>query len=245
MSGFTLVLALAAMPAVGNFVGGLTSELFRVSQRVLSLSLHLAAGIVLAVVGLELIPEALKASPAWVPIAAFAVGGVAFIGLEHSIGHVQARLGAGEQSTGPLAILTGVSLDLFSDGVMIGTATVVDPALGFLLALGQVPADLPEGFAAVATLRQAGFSRSKRIGLALALLIPTFVGAGVGYFALRGAPEIITLCILALTGGVLTSVVVEEMLTEAHEGDTSRLGPLWLTGGFAAFALIAAYTGQE
>ncbi len=43
------------------------AEVFRVSGRALSLSLHLAAGIVLAVVGLELMPEALKASPPWVP----------------------------------------------------------------------------------------------------------------------------------------------------------------------------------
>jgi zinc transporter, ZIP family len=37
----------------------------------LSLALHLAAGIVLAVVGLELMPEALRADPPWVPILAF------------------------------------------------------------------------------------------------------------------------------------------------------------------------------
>ncbi len=43
--------------------------------------LHLAAGIVLAVVGLELMPEALTATPPWVPILAFVAGGAFFIGL--------------------------------------------------------------------------------------------------------------------------------------------------------------------
>jgi hypothetical protein len=38
---------------------------------------------------------------------------------------------------------------------MVGTATVLNPSRGLLLALGQVPADIPEGFAAVATLRRA------------------------------------------------------------------------------------------
>ena len=32
-----------------------------------------------------------------------------------------------------------VSIDLFSDGVMIGTGTVLNPALGLLLAIGRVP----------------------------------------------------------------------------------------------------------
>ncbi|GAT07957.1 ZIP family metal transporter [Mycolicibacterium novocastrense] len=243
MEGFGLVLALAALPAAGNFLGGVVAEMFSVSKRALSLALHLAAGIVLAVVGIELMPEALKGSPAWVPIVAFVVGGAAFIALEHGIGYVQARLGATEKSAGPWAIFTGVSLDLFSDGVMIGTGTVLNPTLGLLLALGQVPADVPEGFAAVATLRRADISRVKRILMSLAFAIPILVGASLGYFALRDAPEMVTLAILALTGGVLISVVVEEMLTEAHEADTSRWEALFLTAGFALFALISVYVG--
>jgi ZIP family zinc transporter len=243
VDGFWLVLALAALPAAGNFVGGLGSELFPVSERALSLALHLAAGIVLAVVGLELMPASLEATPAWVPILAFVGGGVFFIGLERAIGFVQGRLGSGPESAGPLAIFSGVSLDLFSDGVMIGTGTVLNPTLGLLLAVGQVPADVPEGFAAVATLRRAGIGRTKRIAMAAAFAIPILVGATLGYFALRAAPELLTLSVLAVTGGALTSVVVEEMISEAHEGETSRLGPVFLTAGFAIFALISAYLG--
>lgn len=243
LDGFALVLALAALPAAGNFLGGLASEMFTVSERALSLALHLAAGIVLAVVGLELMPEALSGNPPWVPIAAFAAGGAAFIGLEATIGYVRCRMGAGDTSTGPFAIFSGVSIDLFSDGVMIGTGTVVNPALGLLLALGQVPADIPEGFAAVATLRRAKVARGKRIWLALSFSVPILVGATLGYFALRTAPDLVTLSVLALTGGALTSMVVEEMMTEAHEADTSRLGPLFLTAGFAGFALISVYVG--
>lgn len=46
---------------------------------------------------------------------------------------------------------------------------------------------------------------------------------------------------LAATGGVLTSVVVEEMVTEAHDGPTSGYGPLLLTAGFGLFTLISVY----
>jgi len=37
------------------------------------------------------------------------------------------------------------------------------------------------------------------------------------------------------------SVGVEEMVTQAHDGLTSRSGPLLLTGGFGLFALISVY----
>jgi ZIP family zinc transporter len=244
MPQFLLVVGLATLPAAGNFLGGVLAELMDVSERTLSLALHLAAGIVLAVVGLELMPEALNATPAWVPLLAFVAGGAMFIGLDRVIGYVRGRLGGGEKQAGALAIFSGVAIDLFSDGVMIGTGTVLNPALGLLLALGQVPADVPEGFAAIATLRNAGIGRKRRIVLAGGFAIPIVVGAIIGFFALlRDAPEILTLAVLALTGGALTTVVVEEMVTEAHGGDTSQLGPIFLTAGFAVFGAISVYVG--
>lgn len=241
MSDFLLVLAFAALPAAGNFAGGLFAEFLDVSDQALSLALHLAAGIVLAVVGLELVPQALDGNPPWVPVAAFVAGGAVFIGLERLIDLVKDRLDTGEESTGPLAIFTGVSLDLFSDGVMIGTGSVINPALGLLLAAGQVPADIPEGFAATATLKRAGFPRRTRLLMAASFAVPVLLGATLGYLVLRQAPEILTLSVLAATGGVLMSVVVEEMVTQAHDGPTSSYGPLLLTGGFGLFALIAIY----
>jgi ZIP family zinc transporter len=243
VSGFLLVLGLAALPAAGNFAGGVLAEVVHVSEKTLSLTLHLAAGIVLGVVGLELMPEALSGTHAWVPLLAFVCGGVLFIGLDRAIGYVQGRRGGGERQASAVAIFGGVSVDLFSDGVMIGTGAVIDPALGLLLAMGQVPADVPEGFAAIATMRNAGISRKRRVLLAAAFAIPIFVGATLGFFALRDAPEIATLAVLALTGGALVTVVVEEMVSEAHEGETSQLGPIFLTAGFALFGAISVYVG--
>ena len=57
MSDDLLVLRIAMMPAAGNFLGGLVAEMFRVSARTLSRALHAAAGIVIAVVGIELMPR--------------------------------------------------------------------------------------------------------------------------------------------------------------------------------------------
>jgi ZIP family zinc transporter len=244
MNEFAVVMGLAALPALANFAGGGLAEIFRVSARALSLALHLAAGIVLAVVGLELMPEALDSSAPWLPLLAFVAGGAVFIGLDRLVGYVQGRLGGDENQKGAFAIFGGVSMDLFSDGVMIGTGTVVNPALGLLLALGQMPADLPEGFAAVATMRNAGVKRRTRLLLTAGFAVPILLGAAIGYLALRGAPEIATLSVLALTGGALVAVVVEEMVSEAHEGDTSQLGPIFLTAGFALFAAISVYLGQ-
>jgi zinc transporter, ZIP family len=256
MNQFLTVLALAMLPALGNFVGGLVSEAVTVSQRTLSLALHIAAGIVMAVVGLELIPEALDVGQPWIPLLAFVAGSIGFILLERAIGWVQGRF-AGVQAgadpetpaqqedeaanAGPWAIYAGVAIDLFSDGVMIGTGSNIALGLGLLLALGQVPADIPEGFATIATFKEQGIPRARRVLLAASLAIPILLGATLGFFGVRGGPEIVKLSLLAFTAGILVSVAIEEMIPEAHEAGDPRFAPLALVGGFALFALISVY----
>ena len=49
------------------------------------------------------------------------------------------------------------------------------------------------------------------------------------------------LALLAFTVGVLTTVVVEEIVPEAHEDGKARFAALVFVGGFALFALRSAY----
>ncbi|WP_219416668.1 ZIP family metal transporter [Pseudonocardia nigra] len=234
-----IVVLLALIPAASNFLGGLLAEVRKVSSATLSAALHVAVGIVVAVVGLEVMPRALEVSPAWVPMLAFIAGAGLFLGIDAATEWLQQRGGGGGGRA--WAVYGGVGVDLFSDGVLIGTGSVVNPALGVLLALGQAPADLPEGFAASATLRQAGVRRSQRILAGAGFAVPILVGAAVGYFALRGAPELVTLSVLAFTGGALLSVALEEMLPQAHDEASGRRDAFYIVAGFVVFAAVSTY----
>ncbi|NYH54461.1 ZIP family zinc transporter [Nocardiopsis arvandica] len=242
MEDLLLVMLLALVPAAANILGGLVAEVVSLSERVFSAALHLAVGIVIAVIGLELMPRALAAEPAWAPLVAFTVGGGLFLGVDALSGFVQARV-PGRGGGGSLGVYFGVALDLFSDGVMIGTGSVINPALGLLLAVGQAPADLPEGFAAQAAFRRAGVARRWRVLAGAGFTVPILFGAVLGYLVLREAPEVVTLSVLSFTGGALLSVVIEEMIPKAHEARQSRLDSFYLTVGFVVFAVVALWLG--
>jgi ZIP family zinc transporter len=179
VDGYLLALLLAALPALGNFGGGLVAEVTNVSERVLSLALHAALGILLAVIGLELMPEALRVGQPWVPVLAFVVGGAFFLVADQAIHTVEARFG-GRGEAGPWLVFFAVSVDLFSDGLMIGTGALIGSTLALLLALGQVSADIPEGFATVAGFKRQGLPRSKRLLVAAAFVLPIFAGTTIG-----------------------------------------------------------------
>ena len=246
MSGYWMALLLALLPAGGNFAGGLLAEFMRVSQRMLSFALHGAAGIVLAVVGIELMPEALETGPVWAMLLALLGGGLFAVVVDRTLELVQTRAGdvRGEEGTGPWGIYFGVSVDLFSDGILIGTGSVIDPALGLLLALAQVPADVPEGFATIATFKNKGVSRTKRLLLSASFALPILLGTTLGYWGVRGQPDAVKFGLLAFTAGILLTVAIEEIVVQAHEsGRDSRWASLFLVSGFALFAAITAYAG--
>lgn len=245
---FGRVLLLCLLPIGGNVAGGLLAELIPVPQRTLSFALHAAAGVILSVVALEIMPEAMTASAPWIVIAALVGGCVAFLGLDALV-HVVRHRGSrtrhmpGEESDSTWGIFVGVAVDLFADGIVIGAGTTISAGLGLLLALAQVPADLPEGFATIANFRAKGMSRGRRIALSLAFAVPIVLGAAIGYFGVRHAPEIVKLSLLAFTAGILLTVVIEEIIPEAHEDGEARFAALAFIGGFALFAAISAYGG--
>lgn len=203
----------------------------------------MVAGIVLAVLGIELMPRALEAGPAWAMCLAFVAGGLFFLAVGSLIERLQGRNSGQSQSAAAWLIYFGVAVDLFSDGIMIGIGSTVAFELGLLLALAQVPADIPEGFATIATFRRKGIARYRRLMPTGLLAVPIFLGATLGYWVLLGRPVVYRMATLAFTAGLLLSVVVEEMIREAHRGEESRWDVLGLVGGFSLFALLTSYFG--
>lgn len=80
--GILAVLGLALLPAAGNFVGGVASEFLRPSAAVLNRALHLAAGVIIAVVAVEVMPEAIGVVASWILALAFVAGGSLYILVE-------------------------------------------------------------------------------------------------------------------------------------------------------------------
>lgn len=239
MPELVVVLALAAMPGLGNLAGGLVSELTRPSDVWLNRALHAAAGVVVAVVAVEIFPDALDVASGWVLGTAFAVGGLLYLVVEAAVERrttdARARM---------WMIYLAVATDLFGDGLMLGAGAAVSTSLGFVLAAGQLLADLPEGFAAVATFRANDVPRRRRILLSVSFLVPVLVAAVAAFLVLRDRPESWQYTVLVGTAGLFTVAAFEDMVQEAHEAqDDRRSSTVALIAGFVLFVFVSAGLG--
>lgn len=240
MNELWTVLILSLLPGAGNFAGGMLAEFWRTSPRLLNWALHAAAGVVIAIVAVELLPEALRTLAGWWIAAAFAAGGVGYVLLESMLERKQAQNRDGGQRR-MWMIYIAVAVDLTGDGLMIGAGSAVSSSLAMVLAAGQVLADLPEGYATVANFRDKGIPRGRRILLSASFFLYVVGAALIAYFLLRETAQSVKLAALVFVAGLLSVAAVEDMLKEAHEArEDTRRSVLAFIGGFALFTLVSA-----
>ncbi len=241
--GIFAVIGLALLPAVGNFIGGVTAEFLRASPAVLNRALHVAAGVIVAVVAVEVMPEAIGVVASWILALAFIAGGGLYILVEAGV----ARWQRGQEESagaGAWMVYVAVAADLVGDGLLIGAGSAISGQLGLLLALGQVLADFPEGFAVIANFRDKGVALRRRLLLSASFTIPVVGAAVLAFFLLRGQGQGVQMTALVFVSGLYILAAVEDMLEEAHaRADDTRWSALSFLAGFGVFLLVSAGLG--
>ena len=233
------LLPLALLPGAGVAAGGLLAEVTPPSKAWLNWSLHAAAGIVIAIAAVEVLPDALDVLSRWTVGVAFAVGGLGYLAAQMLVERRTAA-GAGHM----WLIFLAVATDLFGDGLLIGAGTAVSASLGVTLAIGQIMANVPEGFATISTFRANGIGRASRLRLTAGFFVPVLGAALLGFLLLRGRPESWQYSALVAAAGLYTVAAFEDIIAEAHEAaEDSRRSTIALVAGFVLFIFVSAALG--
>lgn len=226
-------LLLMAIPAIVALGGGVLASVWKPVQSTRSLIQHFAAGVVLAALAVELLPEIEREhAPGWVLVVAFALGSLFMYGLklwtlklEHQA--EQAGKGAG-LNTG---LLLATFIDVAVDGFIIGAGFAAGGETGTVLALGLSVELLFLGLA-LTSEATAGW---RIVAISGALGTAVLGAALLGNFLLAGASPVVIGGALAFSAAALLYLVTEELLMEAHAVEEKPISTLVLFAGFLAF----------
>jgi len=243
---------MAVFVALGAFLmtllGGWTAQ--RVTDR-RHLVLGLAGGLMLGVVGLDLLPEALEALGGdvfGVPAALllFVGGFLAAHVLEHLLAHRQAAHGAEEHAghRAPEVGLTAASAMVghsLMDGMAIGAAFQVGGGMGLAVALAVIAHDFADGFNTYTITSLYGNARRKAVMMLFADAFAPVVGAACTL--LFTIPEQLLGGYLGFFGGVLLYLAAAEILPEAHHEHPARSTLLCTVAGAGFIWLVVGLAG--
>lgn len=224
------------IPAIVSVIGGVIALIWHPSHSARSMIQHFAAGVILAALATELLPEIGRehAQP-WILIVAFALGSLFMFGMKLVTDRLEAKDEAKEKITGvaglPMGMLMATVIDIAVDGLIIGAGFASGGETGMILALGLSVEMLFLGLALV-TDALKGWK---------ILAMTAFLGAEILGFAylgnllLGGASISIIAAVLAASAAALLYLVTEELLIEAHEVEEKNYYTLILFAGFLAF----------
>ncbi|MEW2166023.1 ZIP family metal transporter [Streptomyces sp. NPDC007084] len=237
---------MAVLVALGAFLmtlaGGWTAQ--RVTDR-RHLVLGLAGGLMLGVVGLDLLPEALDAAGRevfGVPAALllFVAGFLLAHLVERLLAHRQAAHGGDEHDgRAPEVGLTAAGAMVghsAMDGVAIGAAFQVGGGMGLAVALAVVAHDFADGFNTYTITSLYGNARRKALFMLFADAAAPVVGAASTLFLT--IPEGLLGGYLGLFGGVLLYLAAAEILPEAHHEHPARSTLLCTVAGVCFIWLV-------
>lgn len=252
MEPILFVMILTAATGVGGLAlgGALAALVRRESPRGTSLLLSFTAGLMLAIVALDMVPEAIEAAP-WLPmtplvlVAGFLVTYLLNCWIDKSAHHEDKNnphhcaCGHHDLHTAGIVLAAAVALHNVPVGMAVGAAVAVEGVcLASVLAAVTIGLhNLPEGMSIAIPLLHNGSKTWKAIAVAALSGVPTVLGALLGYFVGNQAPAALAAA-LALAGGAMLYVVFFELLPEAFLQWKSRWSMLATVVGFALGVLL-------
>lgn len=223
-----LTYVLAATAA--GLLGGLVALFWAPSVRARSAIQHFAAGLVIAAVASDVIPEIERVGSTAGILGGFAAGGLVMIGLKWLVLRFEKR--EARRGRLPIGLSAAAGFDTFADGAIISAGFSTGPDVGSLLAIALA---IELAFLTLSVGSEFQKTRKKRwrgpaVTAAIALMLP--LGALAGGWSLKDASSATVAAAMAFGAAALIYLIAEELLVESIQAEESLLSTAMLFAGF-------------
>ena len=252
-----ILMSLIAGVAGMGLGGLLTAMIGSRSDKMISVFLSFAGGVMISTVFMELIPEAISLSGITITIIGL-IAGAAMVFLLHSLidrisrSYSKSKLHetfaeyfhSGDVITKESSMLRSGFIMLFAiglhnvpEGLAMGAAGNYDASLGLALAIIIGLHNIPEGMAVTAPLIVGGISKTKSVIITLIAGSMTVLGAVAGVL-LGGISSIAVAVSFAAAGGAMLYVVLGEILPQSIVSSRDRIPIIFTFAGIFAGMLF-------
>ncbi|MFF9565619.1 ZIP family metal transporter [Leifsonia sp. NPDC014704] len=229
---------LVAIPVAAAIVGSIVAVVRPPGPKLTSAIQHFAAGVVLSALAGEVLPDLRTEGNLPWAIAGFVVGTAVMLALGSLSRTIERKQSAGP--TLPVAFLIVIGIDLLLDGLLVGLGSSLGARQGLILTIALTIEILFIGLSVTIALTQTGLSKIRAVVITAGLGLTTAVGAIGGAAILGGATRAVLAFVLAFGASALLYLVVEELLTEAHEqAETVGLAAMFFLGFLTIYILAA------
>jgi ZIP family zinc transporter len=249
VSNLALAFVLTAIAGLSTTVGSLLIFVVRdPGRRFMALSLGFAAGVMIIVSFLELLPAGIDVLGFGWAYLAFLAGLAGMFALDavvpHSFAGMRDPIGdrGGEHLLRVgLFVALGIGIHNFPEGMATFAGTLADTHLGIAIAVAITIHNIPEGLAVAAPIYTATGSRAKALAWSFLSGVAEPVGAGVAaLFLLPFLTDSVLAGVLAVVAGLMVFIALDELLPAAREYGEAHLSIIGVAVGMTVMAFSLA-----
>lgn len=205
-------------PIIGSAIGVLKMPTFGYICNMLCF----AAGVMLAISFLELIPESLEISSPAITIGGLVLGSLAMYGLDRIIPHIHPSLCAQEQGCNlertSVYLILGIFLHNFPEGMAIAIGSVTEIKTSITIALAIAIHNIPEGICTSAPYYHSTGRRIKAFLLSASTAIPILIGYVTAQYLFQQVSTQVVGLLISSTAGLMIYITADELIPNSCAG---------------------------
>ncbi len=223
MDPIVFIVAISVLgPVIGSALGVIKQPTFGYICNMLCF----AAGVMLAISFLELIPESIHLSSVPLCVLGIGLGSIVMYGLDRLIPHIHPRLCAQEQGCNlertSVYLILGIFLHNFPEGMAIAVGAVTDIKVSLVIALAISIHGIPEGICTSAPYFHTTGRRLKAFLVSSSTALPILLGyASARYLFGNISPEVIGV-IIGATAGLMIYITTDEIIPASCAGNNHQ-----------------------
>lgn len=213
MSPIIIILILSVM---GPIIGSLIGIIKKPSEDYMYNMLSFAAGVMLCISFVELIPQSIEMSSIIVCVLGIVVGSLFMFAIDILLPHIHPELCEQEQGCNlkktAVFLITGIFLHNFPEGMAIAIGTISDANVSIAVALAIAIHNIPEGICTSAPYYSCTGNRLKSFLVSSSTAIPVLLGFFVATILYKSIPIELVGFIVAATAGLMIYICVDELI---------------------------------
>lgn len=196
-----------------------------ITKKYMTPLLGFGAGAFLAASFIDIIPEAMSLKDTPQQVMVFVLCGfLGFFILERFLMrsfhmHKGEATHSEHTETLPYLLVLGDSFHNFLDGILIGFASLVNPATGLSTAIAVASHELPQEMADFSIMIRQGWSKKAVLGINIAQSFLTIPGAFIGY-SMGSTVGSYVAPFLGITAGMFIYIAATDILPELHHNSS-------------------------
>jgi ZIP family zinc transporter len=217
---------IVAITVLGPILGSAIGIMRKPSFAFICSMLCFAAGVMLAISFLELIPESIALSSVWVCVGGILAGTLVMYGLDRLIPHIHPRLCTQEQGCNlertSVYLILGIFLHNFPEGMAIAVGGVRELEVSLVIALAIAIHNVPEGICTSAPYYHATGARLRAFLLSSSTSLPIIAGYLTARYLFQTIDPQVIAFIVGGTAGLMIYITTDELIPNSCAGQSHQ-----------------------